>query len=223
MFEQKSLKHQNVWLLNIAVLLHVLVFLWVIVRPIRLLELGQDELFETAQSLLGPGAISLGVICILRLVLLGMLPSALRDSIVHWRVLYPLPGSRAFTKYGKVDPRVDMKKLETMHSSLPIDPEAQDRLFYAIYRKHKNETGVLDAHKSYLAMREISVLNLLFLGSLSPLAGYVLGSFQDVIGYVSVMVLAFVSTCYAAQQYGRRMVENVLAAESAEQFPPSHQ
>lgn len=213
MADQKSLKEQNLWLINIAVLLHIFVFFWITVQPTTLFDLMQDELLKRLQSLLAPGAISLGVICILRLVLLGVIPSGLRDKLVHWRMKHPLPGSMAFTKIGVDDPRVSLDVLAEQHSSLPTDPAEQGQLFYQIYKKRQNETGVLDAHKSYLAMRDISVLNLMFLLTLGPLAYYMIGSAQDVIGYVLMLVLVFFLTSFAAQNYARRMVENVLAAE----------
>lgn len=213
MADQKSLKEQNLWLINIAVLLHIIVFFWITVQPIALFDLKQDELLKRLQSLLAPGAVSLGVICILRLVLLGMIPSGLRDNFVHWRTKHTLPGSRAFTKIGVDDPRVNLDLLAKIHSSLPTDPAEQGQLFYQIYKKRQSETGVLDAHKSYLAMRDISILNLMSLLTLSPMAYYMIGSAQDVIGYVLTLVLVFFLTSFAAQNYARRMVENVLAAE----------
>lgn len=213
MADQKSLKEQNIWLINIAVLLHILVFFWITVQPIALFDLSQDDLLKRLQSLLAPSAISLGVICILRLVLLGMIPSGLRDKLVHWRMKNPLPGSKAFTKIGVDDPRVNLDALANQHSSLPTDPAEQDQLFYHIYKKRQNETGVLDAHKSYLAMRDISVLNLMFLLILSPLAYYMIGTIQGVNGYVLALIIVFILTSFTAQNYARRMVENVLAAE----------
>lgn len=213
MADQKTLKEQNLWLINISLLLQIGIFFWFTVQPIAFFDLPQDEAIKKLQSLLAPGAISLGVVCILRLVLLGIVPSGLRDKLVHWRVKHPLPGARAFTKIGADDPRVNLEALASQHSILPTDPEEQGQLFYLIYKKHQDKTGVQDAHKSYLAMRDISVLNFLFFSFLSPLAYFMTGSLQRTIGYLLVLLIIFLLTSFAAQNYARRMVENVLAAE----------
>ena len=71
--------------------------------------------------------------------------------------------------------------------------------------------GVLDAHKSYLAARDIATINLLMFFLLPPLAYWATHDFTRSAIYAAVLLAAYVACCVAAQVYGTRLVENVLA------------
>src|SRR5579872_1488635 len=161
----KSLKEQNAWLIRTALVVHALAFAYVVFQPLPIIQFAEPGLANKVQSFLAPGSISLGLIALTRLVLLGLIPSQLRDCLIHWRCSNPLPGARAFTKIGPSDSRVDMTKLEKKYGPLPTDPTEQDRRFYSIYKKHADadDVGVLDAHKSYLAARDIGTINFLLM------------------------------------------------------------
>jgi hypothetical protein len=73
---------------------------------------------------------------------------------------------------------------------------------------------VLDAHKSYLAARDISTINLILLFLLIPLAGWFLEDYKRTAMYALTMLGAYAVTCVVAQVYGKRMVQNVLAVAS---------
>jgi hypothetical protein len=97
---------------------------------------------------------------------------------------------------------------------LPTDPGEQSRLFYSIYKKYANDVGVLDAHKSYLATRDIGTINLLLLIVLVPLAYWSTEDHKRVLVYSAILLGAYVVTCIAAQAYGARLVQNSLAVAS---------
>lgn len=210
----KSLKEQNAWLIRAALVLQALAFAYVVLEPLPLTQFTEPAAMRKLQEFLAPGSISIGLIALTRLVLLGMIPAQVRDRLIHWRWSHPLPGARAFTKLGPADQRVDMKKLQKAFGRLPIEPGKQSRAFYAIYKSHMNAVGVLDAHRSYLAARDIGTINLLLLLLLVPLAWLFIGFDGSVAIYTGTLFGAYVLMCLAAQVYGARLVQNTLAIAS---------
>jgi uncharacterized membrane protein len=210
----KSLKEQNAWLIRTALVVHAVAFAYVVFQPLPIIQFAEPGLMHKVQGFLAPGSISLGVIALTRLVLLGLIPPHLRDRLIHWHWSNPLPGARAFTKIGPSDSRVDMGKLEKKYGPLPTDPGEQDRRFYSIYKKHANDVGVLDAHKSYLAARDIGTINFLLMILLLPVATWFAQDGKTLAFYAIFLVLAYVSMCLAAKAYGMRLVQNSLAVAS---------
>ncbi len=210
----KSLKEQNAWLIRAVLVLHALAFAYVVVQPLPLADVSLAGLGEKAQHYLAPGSISLALIALTRLILLGLVPAQMRDRLIHWRWSHPLPGSRAFSKIGPADQRVDMQKLATTYGKLPSDPDEQGRLFYGIYKSHANDVGVLDAHKSYLAARDIGTINLILFVLLAPLAYFFTADHVRWGIYAGALLAAYVLMCIAAQVYASRLVQNSLAVAS---------
>jgi hypothetical protein len=212
--KRKSLKEQNAWLIRTALVLHALAFAYVVVRPFPLSQFLDEGFRKHVQGFLAPGSISIGILALTRLVLLGLIPPQLRDRLIHWRWHHPLPGSRAFTKFGPTDQRVDMKKLRKSLGGLPTNPEKQSSLFYSIYKQYENEVGVMDAHKSYLAARDIATITLLLFLLLPTIAGLFLNDYKRAAFYAFTILGAYAVTSLAAQMYAKRMIQNVLAVAS---------
>jgi hypothetical protein len=210
----KSLKEQNAWLIRTALIVHALAFAYVVFQPLPIVQFVEPGIGQKLQEFLAPGSISLGIIALTRLALLGLIPPQLRDRLVHWRWANPLPGARAFTKLGPADSRVDMKNLQKSYGPLPSDPVKQDRLFYSIYKSHADDVGVLDAHKSYLAARDIATINLLLFFMLAPLAWYAVGNHARIAAYAIALFASYAVMSIAAQAYGTRLVQNSLAVAS---------
>lgn len=210
----KSLKAQNAWLIRTALVVHAVAFAYVVFRPLPIAQFAQPGIAQKFQEFIAPGSISFGVIALTRLLLLGLIPAQLRDRLIHWRWSNPLPGARAFTKIGPGDQQVDMNKLQKAYGRLPTDPAKQSRLFYSIYKRHSEDVGVLDAHKSYLAARDIGTINLLLLFLLVPLAYWSTQDVKSVAVYAAVMLAAYIVMCISAQVYGARLVQNSLAVAS---------
>lgn len=214
---QTSLKAQNAWLIRAVLLIHAFAFSYVAFEPLVLVQLAAPDAFEKAKAALAPGTLSLAVIVLAKIVLLGLVPARLRDRLIHWRWRHPLPGSRAFSKFGPADPRVDMALLEQTYGPLPTDPGEQDRLFYKVYSARADTVGVLDAHKSYLAARDIGIINLILFILLPGFAWWAAGDGVQTSAYASALLLSYLLMAIAAQVYGGRLVENALAAASVDQ------
>jgi hypothetical protein len=210
----KSLKEQNAWLIRTALVVHAVAFAYVVFQPFPIVQFAEPELTRKLQAFLAPGSISLGLIALTRLVLLGLIPPQLRDRLIHWRWSNPLPGARAFTKIGPSDSRVDISTLQKKYGPLPTDPAEQDRLFYSIYKKHANDVGVLDAHKSYLAARDIGTISFLLMILLLPVSAWFAQDGKTLAIYGVFLVLAYALMCLAAKAYGMRLVQNSLAVAS---------
>ena len=212
----QSLKAQNAWLIRAVLVLHGIAFACVAFEPFVLAQLAGPDALSKIKTTLAPGTLSLAIIVLAKLVLLGLVPARLRDRLIHWRWRHPLPGSRAFTAFGPADARVDMARLERRYGPLPTEHGAQDRLFYKIYRVRADEVGVLDAHKSYLAARDIGIINLILFVLLPGFAWWATGNPERVAAYTAALFASYVVMAIAAQIYAGRFVENVLATASSE-------
>ena len=217
MSDQTSLKAQNAWLIRAVLLIHALAFAYVAFEPFVLAQLARPDALDKIKAALAPGSLSLAIIVLAKLVLLGLVPARLRDPLIHWRWRHPLPGARAFSKFGPADPRVDMAKLERTYGPLPTDPGKQGGLFYKIYSAVAGTVGVLDAHKSYLAARDTGIINLLLFFLLPGFAYWATHDVGRTILYAAALLLSYLLMAIAAQVYGTRFVQNALAAASADQ------
>ena len=214
MAKSKSLKERNAWLVRAAMIGHILVFVWVAAEPAKLFSLDPGGLAERIESIVEPGTAALGLIVIASLLLLGLVPPNLRDRIMHWRWKDPLPGSRAFSKIGPCSGNVDMKRLRTEFGPLPRSGEKQNALFYRIYRDHRDDVGVLDAHGRYLAVRDIGTITALLVLFLPWFAWWASGEGVRALIYGAGLLVVYALCAIAARNYSLRMVQNVLAAAS---------
>ncbi len=147
--------------------------------------------------------------------LLGILPAIPRDRLVHWRWQHPLPGSRSFSNIGLASARVDLGRIVLQYGPLPNAPEEQNALFYRIYRRYRDDVGILQTHREYLLMRDLAVINA-FMTVALPLTFWRLGNDGvTTLQYGAALFAAYALTAWSAQTYASRLVENVLAAASA--------
>lgn len=217
MAEGKSLKERNAWLIRAAMIGHILAFLWVAAEPTKLLSLNQANLADRLEAAAAPGAAALGLIVIASLLLLGLVPPNWRDRLLHWRWNDPLPGSRAFSEIGPECGKVDMRRLRKKYGPLPRAGERQNSLFYRIYRDHRDELGVLDAHGRYLAARDIGTITALLMIVLPWLSWWASGDGPVSIAYGVSLFVVYALCVVAAKNYSLRMVQNVLAVASSAQ------
>lgn len=220
MANEESLNQKNAWLIRTAMITHIVAFSWVALEPARLISVDRNVLMAQLEAAAAPGTVSLGLIVLVSLVLLGLIPSKWQDRLIHWRWTASLPGSRAFTVIGPDSQRVDMTALEARYGPLPSDPGAQNRVFFKIYQEYQNKVGVLDAHRSYLATRNIGTINAILTVALPWFAWTITGDGYRAAIYAALLLLVYVLFAISAQNYGKRMVENVLAVASSQPVPP---
>jgi hypothetical protein len=73
------------------------------------------------------------------------------------------------------DSRVNMPVLNARFGPLPTDESEQNSKFFEIYSQYRDAVPVLDAHKAYLAMRDIALISFLFTPTLSLLVSLLTG------------------------------------------------
>lgn len=216
MAEGKSLKEQNAGLIRATMIGHMLAFVWIAAEPLRFLKLDGATVVSRLEAAAAPGTAALGLIVVASLLLLGMINPSWRDRLIHWRWHHPLPGCRAFTRVGPASSHVDMDVLETKYGPLPSDEAEQNRLFYRIYRDHRDDVGVLDAHGRYLAVRDIGTITALVMLVLPWLAWWASGNAVKSFAYGIALLVVYGLSAVAAKNYSWRMVQHVLALASTE-------
>lgn len=152
---------------------------------------------------------------ILAIVLSGVLSDAGKARLVFWRWRNPLPGCRVFTDLIGTDPRIDVSVLKNKHGEFPNDPQAQNALWYRLYRGHKTTPLVWEAHKIYLLTRDMATIAAVFvvLFSIGVVAAAV--NWKTSLLYVGALTVQYVFVASAAQNYGERFVLDVLSEESS--------
>ena len=99
---------------------------------------------------------------IVAFVLDGLLSADAKARIVYCRYLHPLPGSRAFSVHLQNEPRADPDRLARHWGAFPVDPIAQNRLWYRIYRSVEDEVRVHESHRAWLFARDLTAYAALF-------------------------------------------------------------
>lgn len=150
---------------------------------------------------------------LLLFLLNGLLSSNQKAILVFWKLKNPLPGSIAFSKLSKEDPRIDRKKLKEIHGSLPKNPQDQNRLWYKIYQKNNLDIVISESHRAFLLARDSASLSFLFIVFIG-IPALVIAPWPTNIYYFSFLLVQYLVVVIGAQNRGRRFVTNVLAVES---------
>jgi len=151
---------------------------------------------------------------ILAIVLSGVLSDLGKARLVFWRWHNPLPGCRVFTELLSADPRIDVPALRRKLGELPQDPQAQNALWYGLYKKQSADIKISEAHRIYLLTRDMATISALFvvLFSIGVVAGSV--DWKTVALYSVALITQYLLVASAARNYGTRFVLNVLSEES---------
>lgn len=144
----------------------------------------------------------------------GILSSNQKAILVFWRLKNILPGSRAFSEHGKNDPRVNMQRLSLLHGPLPVSPNAQNSLWYKLYRINNNEVSVMKSHKDFLLARDMVAITFLYI-VLVGIPMLFLGSPPFTYYYLLILLFEYLYIMRVARNHGGRFVTNVLAIEGS--------
>ncbi|MBV8811994.1 MAG: hypothetical protein JO033_25280 [Acidobacteriaceae bacterium] len=206
----KSLKDQNRWQLWIMVAANSL-FLCGVVQANAIRADGLRAAFTDAQNLA-----SVGVALVVATVLNGLVSADMKARLVFLRWQHALPGYCAFTKYAVRDPRIDVAVLEKLHGgALPVDPIAQNRAWYRLYKTVENDQAVRQVHRDFLLLRDYTALSALFLALYGAAGLYAIPSLKVGFVYLLLLVGQYAIARQSASNYGIRMVTTVLARRAA--------
>lgn len=147
---------------------------------------------------------------IVSIFLIGQIDPVAKARLIYWRWDDPLPGSEAFSRWMKMDSRIDETQVKLKHGPLPVDRKSQNILWYKMYRAVANEISVSDASKHYLFFRDATLVTLI----VGFICSIIVIVFSDqwasstiyVSGYVFAVGLAY----RAARLAGFRLVKQVL-------------
>lgn len=145
----------------------------------------------------------------------AQLSSENKGRIVFWRWKNPLPGCEAFTRYAKLDPRVDIESLGKAYGPLPTKPSKQNALWYRFYKSVENEPAVVQVHRAFLFTRDYTCLALMIAIILGSIGFFQMPTTKTSLIYFGFLILQFVLAGQAARNHGKRFVTTVLAIKGS--------
>jgi len=146
----------------------------------------------------------------------ALLSSDMKARIVFTRWKDPLPGCRAFSKYGPRDHRINMQMLESKHGPLPTQAREQNVVWYKLYRSIQNEAEVKNVHRWFLFARDYACIALLMLLIMGVGGFFLIPSTKTAWFYFSILLAQFLITWIAARNLGIRFCTTVLALKGVE-------
>lgn len=157
---------------------------------------------------------------LLTIILSGLFSDTAKARLVFWRWRHPLPGCRVFTELIGSDPRIDVPTLRKKHGEFPQNPDAQNALWYSLYKKHSGSIVICEAHRIYLLTRDMTALSAVFVALFSTAIGLGSVGWKTTAVYSGALLAQYLMISTAARNYGIRFVLNVLAEESYSQQRP---
>ncbi|MGZ4953506.1 MAG: hypothetical protein ACXV8Q_00220 [Methylobacter sp.] len=202
---KKSLKEQNRWQIWLIISANVLLLYGVIQEN----TINASGLAAIADS---RNILPVGIALAISTVLNGLLDANTKARLVFLRWNHALPGHRVFSKYAKLDPRIDMDKLKKLHGSeLPTDPTQENEVWYGMYKSVQNTPTVSQVHRDFLLLRDYTGLAVIFLIVLGSIGVYAIESMDTALLYLGILILQFSIVRLSASNYGIRFVTTALA------------
>ena len=159
---------------------------------------------------------------ILTTVANGLLSDETKTRLVFLRWRNVLPGHRAFSVFAVTDTRVDLEGLRKLiGKEWPTDPDAENRMWYRLFKEIENDPAVLYSHGEYLFTRDYTGFAALCVIALGTTATLMVGPVSVLLVYLGVLVLQFLVVRHTAATYGNRFVRTVLARKAARPFKQS--
>jgi hypothetical protein len=125
---------------------------------------------------------------ILALVLNGLLPNAIKEFIVFWKINNRLPGCRAFSKFAVSDYRIDVNTLKKMVGEFPEIPSEQNRVWYKLYNDLQGNEVIKGSHKDFLLTRDLCSISFVFTVVIVPIELYLWEDSRTKIIYAAFML-----------------------------------
>jgi heme A synthase len=207
---ERSLKDQNNASLVTILIANIAIFA-VALKTDQLLAADYQEILKQWQALIpaGVGAVLIGVIN-------GLLNTQAKARLVFWRWHDPLPGSRAFSEYVHLDPRIDVAALKLKVGPFATKPNEQNALWYKLYKSVENDPRVLHVHRLFLLTRDYAGIAFMLLIVFGGIGIVEMQTYKTELLYAAALLAQFVASAVAARNYGVRFVNTVLALKAAE-------
>lgn len=208
MAEQVNLKAKNSSLLWMFFLFNTSVFLGVFFAT------HIDAIVSNFNSILTIRTTGIVIAPLILFLVNGLLSGDQKACLVFLRIKNPLPGSRAFSKLARKDPRIDLQRLTALHGPFPTSPAGENALWYKLYREHREEITVIKSHKDFLLARDICCITFLFI-LFAGIPMLIVGKWPISFYYLSAILFEYFLIVRVAQNHGKRFVTNVLSIAAA--------
>lgn len=195
---------------------HLITFLVANVAAYLVVSVGGDitDMQKTFEALMSEKGLFIALSPISILVINGLLSAHCKARLIFWKYSNPLPGSEAFSKHAKNDPRINVASLKRSWGTLPCEPLEQNRLWYKMYRSVESDVRVFESHYNWLFARDLAAFSVIFL-FVFPIIGLVSISSESMYWYyLFALITQYLIVVISAQTYGKRFVSNVLASAS---------
>lgn len=214
--KSKTLKNYNGYL-NTFTIVNSALFIW-FTWFCKSKSISLESINQVYKIVNEKNGIILFSLLLLTIILNSLLSSNQKYSLVYWRIKNPLPGTRIFTEIAHKDPRINMNMLSEKYGELPINPNEQNNLWYEIYSKHKDDTMVFESHRSFLMMRDMTGLSIIFFVVYSISSLVIKGSIKFTWIYILCLFVQYIAICVSCRNLGERFACNVLAVDLTEKI-----
>lgn len=173
----------------------------------------------TYKSLTIKNGIIASASAVITFLLNGLLTSNFKATLVFWRLKNVYPGCRIFTEIINKDCRIDKSALIRKYGELPVEPNAQNKLWYKIFKNNEFDPMIFNSHRNFLISRDLTGLSFLFsiIYTVASLISRFLldNAFKLLIPYIIFLITQYILFSIVSQHYGNRFACNVLALESS--------
>lgn len=170
------------------------------------------DILENWERLLAIGLLATALAMIQDLV-----PKALKESLVFWRMSNRLPGHRAFCKGRTFSSVIDREEVVDIGLREALSERTQDRLFYRLYDKYRDKSNVKHYSFRYLQWRELASLAIVC----GPIGSYFVYASSEGWGlrWVPAMIISIIVcflSIFAARSSSASLIDYVLLSERLE-------
>ena len=125
-----------------------------------------------------------------------------------------VPGCRAFSHLASKDSRIDLDRMRAKYGDLPLDPEAQNRLWYRLYSIEKDDPSVQSCNQYYLFTRDFASMLAIFMIPLSIFGLVYSEKLEYAAVYAVILIAQYLVFMCAAIRHGERLVATAMAVHS---------
>jgi len=203
---EKNIKNytQHLWVFTIV---NFCIFLCIFLGK----DISFNNINEAYKSLTVKDGFLVAVSTLITFVLNGLLTSNMKYVLVFWRLKYPLPGCRVFSELINKDCRIDKNVLIEKYGTLPVEPEAQNKLWYKIYKPNEFDSMIFDSQRSFLLSRDLTGLSFLFFIVFSVATLLSGTKINLVLIYMGFLLIQYIILALVCRNYGNRFACNALA------------
>lgn len=148
----------------------------------------------------------------------GIISVKHKEVLVFWLWNGQVPGCRAFSHLAPKDRRIDLEIIRKKYGEFPIEPEAQNKLWYRLYSFEKDDPSVQSCNQYYLFTRDFASMLAVFAIPLSILGIMYSEKSEHAAMYIATLVAQYLVFMCSAITYGERLVTTAMAVSSTREF-----